>query len=627
MAKDKNIGTAAWSVDGITIANEAAPDRAKYNHFPYLDVTANLDQILAAVNSGSPEITGTIREPFYTKDNSTFGVLKHIDYADGLFKDAKRGIDDLREELNPSNEDYLLGKAKVYIEGLYSAEGADHVELERFFSSFYQDGRFVRAALTEVVTPGDTVSGMNVLDDDGNTIPLKENSYTALFSTGKVIRNDIRLTQSLRMAISRYRKYQQKKLKRLQAQWGKVSARIPAEHKTLSMMNRNRVETLGDYQVVRQLVAEDWAKVAAEYDTRAEILNNHQGIYYVRVRETPVSLAPAAPLPLRFSSPDDLVPGCPMVDNDLPDELAPFMESVLDIAMSDWAALQPHYRLLPVRRRIRRWLTHRQLRLSSRMSDGYSGNSTIAALRLERLFVQNRAVVRDFSRRPLVESRSLIGYQQAASRLISLEDLLNGSPHRLRGRAEQLRNKLDQASHCLMTELRKVAPSIRLDWSTAAEEDSLNVASPTNWPGLEKAEEQDFNGVRTMIELVQWWFRQLSPEAASASHSAVRNLIRAALMLAAADDPQEILQGTLQTVPARFKKGDALRVSLNREALPGTVLQLVDNSNRFIATLRVDDFDDTGAVTTITQLQAVDITPSTSFTVTGFALPGSRRKG
>src|SRR5690606_22113879 len=176
-----------------------------------------------------------------------------------------------------------------------------------------------------------------------------------------------------------------------------------------------------------------------------------------------------------------------------------------------------------------------------------------------------------------------------------------------------------------LKELRKITPSLRVQWAEAAEQDTLDIKSPTQWPGIGKAEVKDLNGIRTLVELIQWWWRQLTPAASGTSHAIVRNLIRAILLVSVSDDPDQILHGHLISPPSRFSVGGVLRVALNKEALAGTLLRMVDPDNILIGTLRVDDFDDKGALTTLTQLLVKDAVPSTAFTVTGFALPGKTR--
>ncbi len=592
------------------------------------------DFLIAGASSGGSTLEGMLlninQNYSYTQNlkfdsfeiaNESFGVINHIDASGDSFSVARYGIDDLRLNFDTSSKTTLLGRIRAFVDDLYVDGDFKESYLNSFFGEHRPWTRYQSDQLDSYSSPGETT---NVGAGD-SAYSYTETAYSALFSTGKVMRNDIRLIEELRTALTRFHKSQRKRLANAKSRLVETEGKFADSHGLLSTHNRTRLKSLGDYQVVRSLVAENWVAVEKAYQTRARILNNHQGLFYTRVRETPLSINPGSPLALRYGSPDDLVPGCPLEDNELPEELEVFMDSVLDIPMIDWQALAPHYKLLPPRRKLQRLLGYRNVRLGHRLNLVQKFSQSVLALRLNRLQNQNVTLTRDYYRKPFETSESLVEYQRNSAKHLSLEDLLSGSPHRLRGYAQTLRNKLDQASHCLLVELRKVTPSIRLDWAEAAELDTLDISNPGRWPGLEKAERQDFNGVRTAIELVQWWFRQLSGDASSTSNSALRNFIRATLMLAASDDPEEILHGNLLTVPGRFTLGEALRVSLNREAQPGTLLQLVDTSNQLIGTLRVDDYDDNGAITSITSLINDSITPATSFTVTGFSLPGKLR--
>jgi len=564
-----------------------------------------------------------IAKPGYEIADETFGVLKHIDSPNTMFLEAKFGIDKLREELTLDNSaDNLLTRIRDYIEGLYENGDVEPEILDRFFGEVTQTDDKKKRVLSPLTFRGLPEIGKDVAVD-GET--FKENDHTALFGTGSVLRDDIREIQKLRSALIRFRRWQQNQIKLKQVERERIRDEIPIKHRELAALNRKRIEARGDYQVVQQLVQEDWKKVAEQYAERAEILNNHKGLFYARVRETPFSRPLPRELPLRQASPDDVVPGCPMEDQDLPDELQTFMDTVLDIPIGSWAALRSHYRLLPNRKRLLDLNARRQGRIQYRLGKANNSATTPLAVRLGTLSKQNSALLRDAIGSTLIDTGSLVDVQRKSRGLLSLEDLLSGSGHRLRGRAETLHDRLNQAGVCLLRELREVRPSIRLQWAEAAELDQLQVEKAGSWPGIEEAREEDLNRVRTIGELIDWWFRQLHKKAPASSRSAIRNLVRACLLLAANDDPDELLQGQLKSPPVRLLDGDRLRVTLNREALPGTMLQLLDRSSRIVGTLRVDDVDEEGVLTTITKVIDKSAVPDTGFTCTGFSLPGIKR--
>ena len=79
----------------------------------------------------------------------------------------------------------------------------------------------------------------------------------------------------------------------------------------------------------------------------------------------------------------------------------------------------------------------------------------------------------------------------------------------------------------------------------------------------------DFNAIRTLVELVDWCFHQLDSDAAGDSRMTMRQFIHACVLLAASDGPQQLLQGQLQSLPTRFRPGELLRLNLNREPATG----------------------------------------------------------
>ncbi len=208
-----------------------------------------------------------------------------------------------------------------------------------------------------------------------------------------------------------------------------------------------------------------------------------------------------------------------------------------------------------------------------------------------------------FSERRYKSVHSLKNLQLEAANVLSLEDLLNNSAGgRLRKPAQQLSNDLQLACSCLLEKLNDLPPSVRLTWGQLAEDDQLPIDYPEKWPDIDKAEDVSFNSLRTCLELVSWFNRQLSKRAEGDSHTALTNLIRACLMLAASDDPGDLLEGQLQVSPGVLRLGNVLRLSLNQEAVPGAMLQLLDAKKKVVALLRLDDQDNDGASATVINL-------------------------
>jgi hypothetical protein len=224
------------------------------------------------------------------------------------------------------------------------------------------------------------------------------------------------------------------------------------------------------------------------------------------------------------------------------------------------------------------------------------------AVSLYGLRVQTQASLHLFSQAimPIAQVSGKLRQTQAAQ-VMGLNDLLNiRGP--LQKHAQTLHNRLEQAIAALLEKLDELPPSLRLQWAQLAEDDRLTVERVAQWPGLERAERDDFNSTRTVAELVAWWFRQLGANASAPSVTAMRNMIRATLIHASLGEPAEILQGTVQIPPRFFGLGEPLRLQLNRVPKPGTLLQLMDQQQRVVALLNVDDHDEKGTIAKISQL-------------------------
>ena len=105
----------------------------------------------------------------------------------------------------------------------------------------------------------------------------------------------------------------------------------------------------------------------------------------------------------------------------------------------------------------------------------------------------------------------------------------------------------------------------------------------------------------------------------------MRNFVRACVMLATGDNPDEILQGHVSSPPRRFRIGEVMRLELNREPRPGALLQLLDDAQRLVGTLRVDDHDNGQTVASIVRVLddslGVNRPLTTAFRVTGSRNP------
>jgi len=447
-----------------------------------------------------------------------------------------------------------------------------------------------------------------------------EHRYSELFKAGQV------LVQQIAVIEARYDKLErdlQAKLREragLEERLAKLAARIVEERRKLDALDAQRIELLGDYAVAQRLLEEDWRRTYQRSEERARLLDSGlTGLYYVRVATGGASLPLADPLQLRHGRAGDLVPGCPAdQDVELPESLREFFDTVLEVPAADWAGLAG---LLPkIGQTVPVDLAQalRAQRLAQRLQQpaAVAGRQTLQ-LALGALSQQNLAILGDLAatRWTAAVAGSAVERDKAAARTLSLRDVATGGAGALRREAQQLQNRLEQCIGCLLEQLDKLAPSIRLEWSQLAEDDRLPVPDAGRWPGLERAERDDFNAVRTLVELVQWWFRQLADDASAAGAGALRNMIRAAVIHAALGDPAEILHGQVQVPPRRFAVGETLRLALNRPPRPGTLLQLLDREQRVVGLVSVADRDERGVVANVVQVDRPAAAVSAGFTV------------
>jgi hypothetical protein len=567
---------------------------------------ATISAAALAALAGSVQIAAEPSEPltdpvFSKAAVSAKGMLSHVEAIHDSFVNVRRDVLDLRA-LATSRQNLaksLIDRVCDFLDDYLKPE-----ELRRIGA--IDDDKQAPAFRLFVAPDLHNASGVllrpkleRALPEPGEPGPggIAHNDESALFSAGAVVADDIRQIEALRGALITLRRRHQQALEDLRSRVAALEADIPAGIAELDVRERARAETLDDYAVAQRLLAEHWSEIEAAYAERRRVIESHRGLFYVKVRETPLGRTLPDPLELRSSSPDDLVPGCANRDTPLPAALGLFMQAVFDIPAGDWASLRPLGHLLPGRAILSGLVDTRRQTLVQRMNQIAAADTPV----LTGLLQQNHALVREVAARPF-DAVALGELQRQGSAILALGDLLAIPAPLLRDPAQTLHQRLDAAAGCLLARLRAIAPSIRLGWAAAAEADRLPVDTAERWPGLAQAEDRDFNGVRTLVELVAWWFRQLDTDASGVARTAMRNLVRACLLLAASDDPQQLVQGRLQTIPGRFRIGEALRLTLNREAAPGTLLQLFDTTQRVIATLRVDDHDEQGAVASVAKI-------------------------
>lgn len=552
-----------------------------------------------------------VAKPAFEAKEYRFGVIDHIspevnEYAKAYFgmKELLATLKDLFDATDARSLRSDLGKV---------GQAEEQGETPADANPFERNSSLEAPAVLDNLA---TKSAGN--DAKKRVLLLTQYRYHALFKAGRI------LTQWIAICEARYNNLERKLQAKLReqatkiAQIDKLAGLIRVARETLENIDRFRVEQLGDYGVAQRLLDEDWRRVYAVDQERARILGSAlRGLYYVRERSTPVSAALADPLLLRHGSSQDIVPGCDWEEEvELPEAIAPFFHTISEIPVADWARLNPMLPKLPPFQQFGFLEQMRQSRFKARppaLPGGSSGDTL--QTRLQTVHLQNRSLMQQWAGLTLPAfTSSSLQTQSEAAKVLSLEDLALASGP-LRSQAQALREQLEHAAHCLLEKLYLLPGSVRLQWGQLAEDDRIRVEEVSWWPGLEQAEADDFNAVRTLAELIDWLFRQLAKESSASSRSAMRNLVRALLIHASLGDPNEILRGSVHVPPRLARVGERLQVKLNRAPTTGTRLQLLDPQQRVVAMLAVEDHTPDSTRVTIVDLVQTGVTINTRYTV------------
>lgn len=571
-----------------------------------------------------------INNPAISVTPPQFGVLGHIDPSRMFLLDAIKSITDLRTQLigngnivDKANKLFTQVKSENKNKGLGIADNELNPEYwekynktaDAIFSVDY-DVEVIEGTQKKIESRS-KITKLENLDIDSSKVSSVYS--TALFSTANNFKKEIREIDQLHNQLMTLQNQLSHALIRKKNQLTKIDAEIPVLQRNLANLNQQRIKAYAEYQMVLGLVAEDWVRVNQEYARRERILTNHSGLYFVRVMESPFNRTSLVDRSLRYGSIEDLVPATAISQDELPEDIEDYIETIIDIPISNWKQFNDSWNYLPARNTVNKLMEQRRLRLTylSQKTRKASSSKFVSMLQT------HQSILQDYARFDFIQEFSLQAFYRKAAEVISLEDLLTGTPHQLRGKAQAFRNQLDQAIHSLLAKLQNIKPSVRLEWATAAELDQLDLRNPQSWPNQQQEQQEDIGNLRSMIELVNWWWRQLNDNATSASVTAVRNLLRAALMVSVGDDPKEMIHGYLQVIPGQFRTGDLLRAKLNRHAPIGTFLQLVNETNQLIGKLRVEDADENGTVVSVAQILQQEMIRTTSqFSVIGIKTTG-----
>ncbi len=567
----------------LVLKGAAAQSAATNNNFVFSSTLRKTPNALSALqfnlnnvrlNKIAEAPKQALTKPAFDAKEFRFGVLEHIRPEIQEYKKTIRGMAELLSTLD----------------GLFDSSEA----------------KSIKAQLNKFGKPA-TLESLGIVDGTSDSEELTSKLYEALFDAGKILTKQIALIEGRYARIEAKLEGKLRQRLRQENHIEKLIALIKKATEELENLDKHRIEFLGDYGVAQRLLDDDWLDIYHLNQERTRVLTTAvHGVYYVRVRQTGISMPMVEPLSLRYGKSTDIVPGCDWEeDPELLEELEDFFDTVLEVPMSNWAGLKDLKTYVPPVKRLQYIAAVRKVRLKTKPSRKrkLSLKSPPVRVSLFNVRQQSQSLLTNLARLDLSFTNLSAKIRESqTTKVLSLEDIVSGSKGRLQKEAQTLSRRLEQAVACLLEKLDELPPSVRLQWAQLAEDDRLRVERVDQWPGLETAERDDFNATRTVAELISWWFRQLDSEASSEARSAMRNMIRAIVIQAALGDPAEILHGEVHVPPRRLALGEPLRLKLNRPAKTGTVLQLLNPSQQIVAMLSIDDDDEQGAVAKVTRV-------------------------
>jgi hypothetical protein len=166
----------------------------------------------------------------------------------------------------------------------------------------------------------------------------------------------------------------------------------------------------------------------------------------------------------------------------------------------------------------------------------------------------------------------------------------------------------------LFETLTAMPPSARFAWASLARAGTLPTLEFTQWPAPASLGDAAAAALRRLAALVNWMAAQLHDRSSAASHTALGNLVAASVMAAAYGDPNEAVTGAVASAGGVPQPGVQIRIVLNRLTPIGTTLNLLDENQSVVGTLRVQDHDAFGTTATVVTSNAATA-PTSGWTV------------
>lgn len=433
----------------------------------------------------------------------------------------------------------------------------------------------------------------------GSQVDTETENYASVVASMRALLGDMNQVEKNAILIeSAYFRFRDR-IDSMQTRIGQMTSAMGDALNTLRNAQNAAAQTAGDYAAAQRLVIEETARVAAATTARNQAIAAATGLFFARELQTIISRPLSPALALTADTPADLVPGCPADHPGPPAALQPFLDLLLEVPLADWRPLLGAWTGLPDQAGLQRLGTLRAARLANWVAPTDFGSS-VAAADLATLAQTTRSAFDPiFQSTIAIINASLAATQQSAFAILSLPDIVGLPVSLLRTNTEALRARLESATGCLFETLTSLPPSARFAWASLARTKNLALLNFAQWPLPPGLGDTGTATLRRLAALVNWITAQLHDASSSASQTALGNLVAATVMAAAYGDPNEAVTGTVATTGGVPRPGVPIRVVLNRPPPIGTVLNLLDDTQSVVGTIRVLDHDALGTTATV----------------------------
>lgn len=527
--------------------------------------------------------------------------ITHVDDTLTLFNRHFDLFNDIRKKVHGNDDET-------------DAETSMHRRLKQFIEKWKDDadvqgllgGYYNRANNSITITRDSSPlvkTDVKLEKDENDGTKHVDNGSSALFKLSRYAMDDFHRMSNLRRNFTRLKRAKSIALKSSLKKRSLLNDQIEDAREAFENSEKNRLTSEENYALVRGLVEEQLQAVDDAFIERHRILSNPLGLCYVRVSDLPMQIN-FQQTPLIAEPGAGQLPAICKQTMEMPQRLQPFLDLLDDQPMSSWKLLKPYWRWLP-----ESWVRQPPIRVIPQLQQSISlmplpFHTLISALPV----IQNR---------PIVSANviSLSSRSQMLADDITLEQLTKTRHAGLRQKARRLQDDLSSALSCLLQQLQDIPAAARYNWSRLAESDVLNTEKPLSWPQFYQFSSQP-EGLY-LREIIEWLYAQLDPHAMTESRSAMRTVIRACLLHAVNDDPQDLLQGKVIQFPGFINPGAMMTATLNRVPTLSAKLKVYDGAQHLIAEAQVVDSNETEASIEIISTYVTTPVAFASWTVVG----------